>query len=181
MTEVIQPGIIERVEEAVQPLITEGDFQLDTIKYNYREKDVTIILCSPDVDITFHFILTTPREEIFCSFKVKNANKGFIARSLFPACSINIPMDIDDYHFQKRVPNLYMTDMNYQDIHTEYLDKTIYLQRIFQLSTEIKKNLPEILNLFKPEKIDETFRLWVAEEKRQIAYRQKKFTSQELA
>jgi hypothetical protein len=139
-----EPGVFEQIPQAVRPLTAEGDFRLDIIEYFqvHFDENVQILLHSPepDIDITFIF---RPSDKgngnIACTFNIRKTGKRFRARALFLAFNIDIPMPDDDI-FEADLP-----------------ENTGSIQEIFRLSGEIKKNLPEIMDLFRPEKIEDTF------------------------
>lgn len=146
-----EPGIFEQIPIAVHPLTEDGDFRLDTIEYIKSRYDeyVQIFLRSSEIDIRFVF---NPSEKgnsnpsctfgnRACTYDFRSTG-CFRARTLFLAFSIDIPMPYDDFHLP---------------------ENTGSIQEIFRLSTEIKKNLPKIMDLFRPEKIEDTIARYTLE------------------
>jgi len=150
MTELREPQIFRPIQEAIRPLLADGDFRLETIKYFYYDSVFHIRLSSQIIDISFIFAhWGGGRGTVNCAF-VERENQLYLgAGSLFSVFNIAIQVTDDHIIFAEDLP-----------------ENTDSLQELSRISTEIKKHLPEILDLFRPERIEETVRLSLAESKK---------------
>jgi len=147
MTEPREPQIFGPIVSSVRPLTAEGDFRLDTIEYYSYRGIFHVQLSSPKIDVTFWFVKWGGgRGIINCIFVEKESRRNHDARSLFSVFNIDIPMTDNDIWFAEDLP-----------------ENTDTLQELSRISTAIKKHLSEILDLFRPERIEETYRLMLAE------------------
>jgi hypothetical protein len=183
MTEIKEPGVFELVPIAVQPLVGSGDFLLAQIKFE-TWASVLIFLTSPDIDISLWFSVLTGGNEVGCHFTVKPSNKGVGAKALFSAFHIDIPMEANDDALLRLLDEM---DGGYAGLlqkikerrfiqprvkETNLFENNGYFQELSRLSTEINIHLPEIRSLFSPENIEETYRLYSIESKKQQEIRQ---------
>ena len=149
-----EPGIFEQIPQAVRPLTADGDFRLDIIEYFkvHFDENIQILLHSAESDIDIIFMFRPFEKEngnIACTFNFRKTGKCFHARAFFLAFNIDIPMPDDDI-FEADLP-----------------ENIGSIQEIFRLSGEIKKNLPKIMDLFRPEKIEDTFKRYTLEAEKQ--------------
>lgn len=169
MKESEEPGLLERIQTAVQPLIDDGQFQLDRIEYDSMYGDVDVNLCSKDLDITFHTMLRASGE-VHCFFRVKPEKKAFSAKHLFPALKINIPLKkgklIRDWDYKPIKTGV----ENYQNIISILLETKGFLPELNRLCIEIKERFQEIDVAFDPRNIDETIRLYSIEFRKTETY-----------
>jgi hypothetical protein len=152
MNESSEPGFFEQIPAAVRPLTDDGLFRLERIEYSENHYDIFVCtwLRSPEIDIRFEFPPHVDgKGNVSCTF-IKLGNR-FDAGFLFPGCSVDIPVHVG-----------YMHEPPYVD----------YIQEISRISVEMKKNLPAILALFTPEKIEDTSRRY-QEEMRKDAERRR--------
>jgi hypothetical protein len=148
MTEPREPQIFGPIVAAVRPLVADGDFRLETIE-SY-DGIFHILLSSPKIDLTFSFVhWSGGRGTVHCVFVEKGRRRYHGAGSLFSVFNIDIPVTDDNIWFSDDLP-----------------ENTDTLQELSRISTAIKKNLPEILDLFRPERIEETYQRMLAESKK---------------
>jgi len=169
MDETMEPGVFELVPPAVQPLVENGDFQLERIEFE-TWAFVRIFLTSPDVYIFFGFYAIEGGDEVRCSFYIKPVDKRVEAKSLFSVFDINISMDRDDDALSRE---RYDREGGYWGLKQRLMQKrhlprkkesnlfenSGHIQELSRLSSEIKNHLPAIRSLLSLEHIEETYRL----------------------
>ncbi|MBN1432617.1 MAG: hypothetical protein JW931_07560 [Methanomicrobiaceae archaeon] len=150
-------GYFEQIPSAVMPLTADGGFRLEMIEYREHDRPISVHLSSPEIDILFRFYEKGEKENgiVHCSIKANKTDISFDARMIFSVFNIHIPMPpvFVDGEFVRCLP-----------------DNRGTVQEINRLSGEIKKHLPEILDLFKPEHIGEVSAIYNTESKKLIDY-----------
>jgi hypothetical protein len=155
-----EPGLLERIDVAVRPLTDNGEFRLERVEYISYYGDVGVVLSSQNFDINFHILLKAP-ERITCFFIVKHVEKFFGAQTLFSAFNIDIPMRVEKTGGNIEYEWLRLRYRHYQKINEVLLQNSRFIDEIQRLSKEIKRIMPRLEDLFSPEKIEETYRLYL--------------------
>ncbi|ADN35733.1 hypothetical protein Mpet_0966 [Methanolacinia petrolearia DSM 11571] len=182
MNETESIGLFEQTQLAVQPLVDSGNFRLEILEYESRPLDVRVLLCSTEIDIMFAFYTMPGGEEVRCGFRANASGKTFGAPFFFSTFGIDIPMTADDLAKERKAyekslqefENLHLKDITYTEwcisnfSHKKRspLEDTGYMQELSRLSTEIVKNMPEILELLSPENVEGTYERYRMEVKK---------------
>jgi len=169
MNEFKEPGLLERTQNAIQPLVAAGDFQLETIEYGHLHGDVDVKLCSKDLDIIFHRMLRASTET-HCFFKVKSAKKTFSAKYLFPALGISTRINKGKSVQNLNYRSIEGCDDKHQKIIDEFLERTGFISELNRLCIEINEILRDIRVAFSSENLDETITLYAIEVRKHEKY-----------
>lgn len=163
------PGLLDRVQNAVEPLIIEKNFQLESIQYGTYYRDVEIRLTSTGTDILFQGKLSQ-NTEVYCYFIAHSISKTFNLKYLALAMKINIPFKKGDYIRNLNLEQ-FRNDENRYYKEIEYLlNKTDFIGEVTRLSIEIKQKLEDIYPLFYSENVDETILRYTREFRRHEQY-----------
>lgn len=169
MKESEEPGLLERIQTAVQPLTADGKFQLDRIEYGSMYGDVDVNLYSKDLDITFHTMLHASGE-VHCFFRVKSEKKVFSAKHLFPALKLSIPLKKGELIRDRDYELIKNSVENHQKIISMLLETKGFLPELNRLCIEIKEKFPEIDAAFNPRNINKTIKLYSIEFRKTETY-----------
>lgn len=169
-----KPGLLEQVQAAVQPLVAEGQFCLETIEYGYQFGDVEIRLCSKDLDIVFHTMLRASTE-VHTFFRLKSERKSFYAKYVFPALHVDIPINkgksLQDFDYRSIKESV----RKHQKVIDTLLEKNEFIPELGRLCVEINARLPDICSIFSPENLEETINLYSIEYRKHEKIRQRIF------
>jgi len=165
-----EPGMLEWIEDAIRPLTDEGKFRLERVEYMDNHGDVDIILSSKNYDIKFHMLLKV-HKDFFCFFIIKKGERIFFADILFSALSLDIPLHIIKRDPEIHYENLKQLHRRYQMINKIVFEKTKFIQELNRLSREIRNVLPVLDEWFSIEKVDEAYRLYLEEGKKNASPR----------
>jgi hypothetical protein len=165
MFESTEPGMLERVKEAVRPLTEDGHFRFERFEYMEYHGDADVYLSSQNFDIKFHMLLKV-HKDVFCFFIVKDGNKFFTADTLFQVFHIDIPLRIKKLDPEIHYESLKVFYRHYQKISEVLLEKTQFIDELSRLCKEIRKVTPELENLFSRENVEETNRIYLEESRK---------------
>lgn len=160
-----KPGLLEQINTAVQPLTVNGDFQIESVDLEYYDREVTVRLYSPWLDITFRIIMRF-KTEVCCYLRVHSVNKTFFAKFLFPALNLNIPINDGIYLRKADLPEINDASDKYQAEFDHFLKKTGFINELNRQCVAINEKMPEFRNIFRSDNMEKTIGLYLEEGKR---------------
>ena len=159
------PKLTEKVETAVWPLTEHGDFNLEKITHDEMHGDIDVLLTSKEFNIQFHVLLKVSGS-FRCLFHINTVKKSFSADTLFRACQINIPLEIDYLAPPIDYQKIWKRFKDQKKVNEFLLEDSKFIEEMNRLCNEIKENLPLFDDLFISSNIDKTWDLYIAESRK---------------
>ena len=165
-------GLAERVAVAIRPLTDGGGFSLEFINFDVYYGVLRIRLHSDDVDIDFSRA-TTPMSrqgsafdisyrQCGCTFHVHALKSVYMAEYLLPVLHIEMPVIRSYIRLVTSTGSPEGLTWGETTIRI-LLDETCFIEELNTLCRRLQKNLPQIMEAFSDENIEETNRLYTLE------------------
>ncbi|KAF5035561.1 hypothetical protein DSECCO2_584290 [anaerobic digester metagenome] len=158
-------GLLKHIQTAVQPLTVDEGFQLEAISYGSYYGQVTVVLVSREMDIVFNLNIKG-YPIIGCVLRPHSINLSFIAEYLFSALGFDISFKRCNYLKGLDLTMFNGTPHKHQKIIDYLVEKSGCIIGLNRLCTEIQGLMSNIRQIFHPDAVDETARIYVEETKK---------------
>jgi hypothetical protein len=160
-----QPGLLEKIRNAVQPLTESGEFSLGSISTNDWESCLNVKIISSWIIIRTG--VSAVHTGVGCAIIIPSRKKIFNGDLLFPALKLNIPIYKGEFQeYPLPVPGSSNETTKYQAKWDAILRGTGFIEKIHQQCLGIRENLPEIRQALDPDHLDQTVQKYFIEFKK---------------